>query len=55
MGDEEHYGIARLNTDGSVDGVFTVGVDGGVMTIAVQEDGQDPHRRRIYGSQWARR
>ncbi len=40
VGDEEHYGIARLNADGSVDDAFTAGVDGGVMTIAVQEDGK---------------
>lgn len=40
VGDEEHYGIARLNTDGSVDGAFTAGVDGGVMAITVQQDGR---------------
>ncbi len=43
---EAHYGIARLNTDGSVDETFTANVDGGVMTIAVQTD----HRILIGGA-----
>ena len=41
-GDSIGYGIARLNTDGSLDNTFDVGggFDSGVQKIVIQDDGK---------------